>query len=122
MATIDPVKVETPHDGSVKVIRWTPVTEADICTPYPVAFKADRSVHVHGDFGAGGTVIIEGKNHPAVTTYGRLSTPGPTAEAISITAEAVKQILEMSYHVRPAVSAGANVEVTVDLIIIGQRV
>lgn len=78
---------------------------------------AEKSVHVKGTFGAGGTVKLQGTNDGATTatfpaaTVNQLNKPDGTN--LSLTAEGLLQILENPAWIRPVISAGTGVSVTV---------
>lgn len=84
------------------VVSWTPLANTDVGTPLEMIGSADRSVQVVGEFGAGGTLLLEGSNDG--TNYNTLHDPG--GNALSLTSSQIVAILEISAFIRPRVSAG----------------
>ena len=111
MATVQPQMVWT-QKGVCKV-TWTGLTETNADgAPFDSAHLSDKSIHIKGTFGAGGTCLCEGSNDGA--TYVTLT--DPQGNAISKTAEAIEQILENVVFTRPRVSAGTGVSLTVIMV------
>lgn len=101
------------NDGSVKVIRWAGLSEADSSpAPFEGPEWADRSVQIEGTFN-GGTVVFEGSNDG--TNWVTLS--DPQGNAISKTAAALEQIEEVCRYMRPRVSAGTGLTINVTLLV-----
>lgn len=65
---------------------------------------SDRSVQVTGTFGAAGNVEIEGSNENPPVNYAALN--NAQGNALNITAESIKQIIENTLATRPRVTAG----------------
>lgn len=105
MAAIAAV-VRTVGSGNFacRVATWTPVTEADTCTPVSFPDLTDRSVHVYGTFGSA-SVAVHGSNNNG-TSFAALNDPGGTA--IAITAEKIKAILENSEQIKPVITGGSS--------------
>ena len=64
--------------------------------------QMDRSVQVFGDFGAGGSVTIEGSldgEHWATLS-------DPQGNPLVITSAKIEQITELTMHIRPRVTTG----------------
>ena len=108
MATITPVRISTPYEGSgVDIWKWTGLTENDtaspvICGPYP-----DKSVQLEGAFG--GNLLIEGSINPdqAAAAYRTLNDPqGNPLSGIS--AAKMETVLEHCYLIRPSAGAGVG--------------
>ncbi len=104
MATV----TNTTTHGEAIVHSWTPLTESDTATAVGLIGSGDRTVQVTGTFN-GGTVIVEGTLDG--TNWFQLKDPSSTS--ISFTAAGLKAILEGVTKVRPRVSAGTGVSVTV---------
>jgi hypothetical protein len=85
-----------------KRYRWSGLLNGDDGTPLEFATHADRSVQVTGTFGAGGTIVLEGSNDG--TNYVTLK--DPLGAAVSFTAAGLKVIGDLTYKVRPRVTAG----------------
>lgn len=93
-------------------VQWTGLLNGDDGAPYVCPQYADKSVQVHGTFGAGGTILLEGTNQQAYTpdrvalapTYLQLT--DPQGNNLSFTAAKIEQVLENLNAIRPRVSAG----------------
>lgn len=96
-------------DGSARLITYTGLSESDT-TPseFEIIEWADRSVQVVGTFNAG-TVTIEGSNDG--TNWAALT--DPQGNALAIKSAKIEQISEITRFVRPRVTAGTGVSVTV---------
>ncbi len=105
MATVNPTSNEPvgKKDGSARVIIFDALTTTNTTTSAIewVEF-ADRSVHVYGTFGAGGTILIEGSNDGI--EWDTINNVQGTA--LSFTIKNLKQVAEVSRFVRAKVSAG----------------
>ena len=103
MATITPTITDPFGDGSVRKIVWSSLTtsNADGAAADWIQW-ADRCIQFTGTFGAGGTIKLQGSNDG--TNWFDLNNAQGTA--ISVTAAALKQVVELSQYVRPYVSAG----------------
>lgn len=88
---------------SVMQVTWTGLLNGDTGDPVSLPAKADKSVHVWGTFGTGGTIKMRGRNS---TSANYQDITDPTSTAISKTAEGVEQILENVLQIRPEVTAG----------------
>jgi len=92
--------------GKLYSFAWTPLTFSGTDVGLPVAvhyaLATDRSVQVHGTFGVGGTVLIEGSNDG--TNWYTLT--DPQGNALSVTAAKIEAISEPTVYVRPRVTAG----------------
>lgn len=114
MATIAPTVTELPpYDGSVKKYTWTPLTETNTDgAPIEMGPWADRSVQVEGTFG-GATVTIQGTNDG--TNWQTLN--NPASVALSFSAAGFKGILELPMKIRPLVTGGTSVSLTVSMVV-----
>jgi hypothetical protein len=94
-------------------VQWTPLLNGDSGAPYPMPGFADRSVQIGGTFGVGGTVVIEGTIDG--TNYVTLA--DPQGVALSKTAAALLEIMQITKLIRPRVSAGdGTTSITVTLL------
>lgn len=101
-------------DGSVKLATWANITEADVSLPeVELPEYGDRSVHIFGTFNGGG-VSIQGRNSTAATAQTLVD---PQGNPITKTAEALEQLLELTRYVKPKVTSGTGVDVTVVMIL-----
>ena len=121
MATINPIE-EAPPAGQqfpagVRVYKWTSLSESDTATPVKAAHYADKTVQVNGNFGAGGTVVLEGSLEPAEAPAAYQQLHDPSQNNISFTVAGVDAVLENVWAIRPRVSAGTGVEVDVRLLV-----
>lgn len=108
---------ETLGPGVI-LVTWSNMAEGDIGQPFDAALLPDKSVHVYGQFGTGGTILIEGANKlvkPLITDT--LPALRDSANAIlSFTSDDLKQITPIVRWVRPRVSAGTGVVVSVSIL------
>lgn len=116
MATISPTITQVgKQDGSSYAVIWTPVTEADTCSPVQLPEYSDKSVVVTGTFGSA-TLAIHGSNDG--TNYAPLHDPGGTV--IGITAASggsnVRAILENTVYLKPVTSGGTSSSLTVGML------
>jgi hypothetical protein len=88
--------------------------------PYERPERSDRSVHVVGTFGTGGTIVLEGSNEPTPTNWRTLT--DPLGNALSFTATNLEQVVEVTRWVRPRVTGGdGTTNLTVHMIFAGGR-
>ena len=73
----------------------------------------DKTVRVFGTFGAGGTVVIERNTGDTLND--------PQGNPLTFTAEKTEAILENPETLRPRVSAGTGVTLTVEIIAQSQQ-
>jgi hypothetical protein len=104
----------------VKVVKWVLTDANPDGQPFVFAGRMpDKSVHVFGTFGSGGTVKFQGTNEVTSPTSW-LSLNDPQGNELSISAAAkIEEILENTYQVRPYLSAGTGVTLTVILCLKG---
>jgi hypothetical protein len=120
MAVIAVAEVDHPFKANgVRVFKWASLTETNNTgEPIPAAYLADKSVHVRGTWGTGGHAAIQGSNEadvaPASANYTILA--DPQGNSIDLTADKIEQILENPYWIRPAITAGTGVNLTVWLV------
>jgi hypothetical protein len=114
MATVNPSISTIEGDGSVMQIVWTPLTSTNLDgAPVRWCQYADRSVQLSGTWGTA-TVVLQGSNDG--TTWFTLT--DPQTVAISKTADALEQVLEMTQFVRPLLSGGnGTTAVTANLLV-----
>lgn len=100
-------------DGSARLVTYTGLSEADT-SPSPLEWVewADKSVQISGTFN-GGTCVIEGSNDG--TSWFTLT--DAQTSAISKTAAALEQVVEVTRYVRPRVSAGTGVSLSVHFVL-----
>lgn len=117
MAIVDYQLVATGFQGG-SLVKWPALANGDTGRPFQQPAHNDRSVHVKGTFGAGGTCIIEGSNELVPATYATLN--DPQGNVLSFTAEKIEAILENVLGIRPRISAGdGTTAVDVYLLLVG---
>lgn len=92
----------------VHVVKWIGLANGDTGVPFVAAegatFLPDKTVHVKGTFGAGGTIVMQGGNDLDSPSY--LTMTDIHGNAASYTAESLDVLSENPLAVRPSVSAG----------------
>lgn len=73
----------------------------------------DRCVQFTGTWGSGGTMLLQGSNDN--TNWFTLKDSGGTS--ISLTADGMRQVLEMPRYIRPKLSAGTG-SIDIDVILL----
>lgn len=114
MATVNAVTTQ-PQRGTLQV-SWEGLANGDNGNAQQIGQFGDKSVHVKGTFGTGGTCVIQGSNDGA--TWKTLT--DPQGNALSFTAEAIEQILENVRYYRPNVTAGDG-STSLNVYIYGRR-
>ena len=101
----------------VRIATWSSVTQADTCRPVVCPQYSDKSFQVYGSFGSGGEVVLEGTNEvTSPSNYATLRDPRGGANTIDSFSAGMSQVLENCYQVRPRVSAGTGVNLTIVLL------
>lgn len=103
------------------IMEWTGLNTTTWGTPVCAPNYPEKCVQVGGTGGVGGSVKIEGGNHPlSLTTtlgFGALHDPGGVALTFTladVSQSSVRQVLENTYVIRPTVVAGdADTAITV---------
>lgn len=112
MATIQPILIQPPRtldQRGVFTVEWAPLTTTDLDgAAVQNARFSDRSVHVSGTFGAGGTVTVQGTNQTdaAGLPINWLPLSDPAGVALAITSASIKTVLQITRFIRPLVSGG----------------
>lgn len=102
MATVTPTVTFIGGDKAVVQVVWANMANGDTGAPFEWVDWADRCIHFSGTFGTGGTVKLRGSN--TGTNY--LDITDAQGNAISKTAEAIEQCVEVTRYTRPEVTAG----------------
>ena len=97
-------------DTGLNVQQWGPLTGSDEGQPIELATFPDRSVQVEGDFGAGGSMSIQGSNDG--TNYRVLK--DHLGNNLNFTSADIRSIDQIVRYLKP-VGAGAAVALTVTL-------
>ena len=113
MAVID-YTVETLKTWKDKasVITWSGLANGDSGQALEMPGWADRSVQVFGTFG-GGNLRLQGSNDGsnwAVLT-------DPQGNDINITAAKIEQVMECVRYMRPLVTSGSGVNLTISILV-----
>ena len=99
--------IENPWGASgITLVKWEGLTKTtdDTGEPYICPHYADKSVQLIGTLGVGGVCTIQGSNMKDTPTYATLN--DAQGNAMTMDALKIEQILENSYLVRPAITAG----------------
>lgn len=110
--TILPTNLNTGNQ--VVAFQWANITNGNAGFGYQIPNYADKTVHIFGTFGAGGSVTLYGSNNKADLTLepgvdaGNTWVPltDPQANAITKTATSIEAILENTLYICPRVTAG----------------
>lgn len=99
------VTVESIGERLVRFI-WAGLLNGDDGAPVDWAAYADRSVQVFGTFGVGGSVTLEGSNDErnGTATWSALS--DLRGNTFALTSAKIEQIEDLTYKLRPRVTAG----------------
>lgn len=93
-----------------KIITWGPLANTDTGLPLNVTNMADKTVHIFGTFGSGGSVTLQGSNDPRVITDPNNANwqtlTDPQGNAITKTSASLELLLENPRYIRPNVTAG----------------
>ena len=107
MAVIPYEVIENPWGASgITLVKWEGLTDdtSDTGQPYICPHYADKSIQLIGTLGTAGACTIQGSNMKDTPTYATLNDPSSTA--LVMDALAIEAILENTYLVRPAITAG----------------
>lgn len=107
MAVIAPT-IEANFDGNPNIIRvmWGPLANGDTGGPVAYPEYSDKTVHITGTFGAGGSVTLEGSNYRATETPLYVAVTDPQGNAVTKTSASLEVFEEATYLLRPNVTAG----------------
>lgn len=102
--------------GGIRIITWTLTTADPTGDAVTVPMYADKSIQAYSVAWGGSTVIPEGSNDSASSTFANLR--DPNSVAISFTSDGLKQILENTYKLRPRLSnGGVAATVTIKILV-----
>jgi len=107
MAVIAYEVIENPWGASgITLVKWEGLTKTtdDTGQPYICPHYADKSIQLIGTLGTAGACTIQGSNMKDTPTYATLN--DPSSAALVMDALAIEAILENTYLVRPAITAG----------------
>ena len=115
--------IENPWGASgITLVKWEGLTKTtdDTGEPYICPHYADKSVQLIGTLGVGGVCTIQGSNMKDTPTYATLN--DAQGNAMTMDALKIEQILENTYLVRPAITAGdATTDLDVYMLIFSAR-
>ena len=118
MAAVNPTFVDVSYKfwgNQAVVYTWTPLANGDSGVQILGPGWADRSFQIEGTFGAAGTVLVEGSNDGV--NWRTLD--DPFGVPISVTTPQIRELTEITYYVRPRVSAGdGTTSITVTAILV----
>lgn len=99
MAVISAVIVPA---NDIEILRayWANLTTDDTGAPIEMAAFADRSIQMTGTFD-GATVAMQGSNDGGTTW---VTLKDPFGNDLTFTAAGLRTIVDLAYHVRPAVT------------------
>lgn len=118
-----PIYAHGASAPSAYIVTWSGLLNGDDGAPFVCPNRADKSVQVHGTFGAAGNVRIEGTNKQAYsmpigpsgaavlvgltgTDYTVLTDPQANVLDIVAADQLIEQVLENPNAIRPRVTAG----------------
>ena len=102
----------TSPGANGKVLQWSGLLNGDVGNAIQVSDFGDKTVQFRGTFGVGGTIVLQGSNHPTTPAVWETLTD-PQGNIISKTASALECVIENPVWIRPSVTAGDG---TTDLI------
>lgn len=103
MATRDSSTPKSQMHDFCLIVEWTGLLAGDDGAWRLLGHYNDKCLHVFGTFG-GAIVTIEGSNEDTPANPAGLT--DPTQTAISISANAIKQVLENPLFIRPKITGG----------------
>lgn len=102
---VRPAKIDYLADNLFRV-SWTGLANGDTGEPVCMPFGPDKTAHIRGTFGVGGSMTIKGTNEDVAASGTDPAIADPQGNAITKTAEAVEAFLENPYLIYPHVTAG----------------
>ncbi len=75
---------------------------------------ADKTVHIFGDFGSGGTLTLQGSNDPLKTDWATLH--DLSGGDIVVTANAIEMLAENPRFIRPTLTGATNPDLHINLL------
>ncbi len=102
----------------VRVVTWEHVTQDDTCQAVACPQYDDKSIQVHGAFGKGGKVVIEGTNEVlGAENFVPLHDARGGTHTLSFVSADLRPILGNCYRIRPRVWGGSGVDLTIVLLV-----
>lgn len=106
MPTVNPVPVSNGHAGGADLYEWLALADGDTVGWLTLPIKADKSVHVFGDFG--GTVTIQGSHEEVPTHPVTLNDSRGEGNPLTFTATDLRVVLEPVLKIRPFPGTGVT--------------
>lgn len=103
----------TTEKDPCHVLTWTGLANGDSGSPVEMPGSADRTVQVFGTFGSGGNCRIEGSNNGS--NWSALT--DPQGNALDISSEKIETITEITRYMRPRITAGTGVSLTICMLV-----
>jgi len=114
MATIN-YTIQRNDDDSL-TFTWANLTPTDNDgQPLALSRFVEKTVHVYGNFGTGGTMQIQGSNEAPGAFANGVTLDGVNDAALSFTAAGIETVKESPHQIRPFGSAGTGYSLTVKL-------
>lgn len=104
-------EIEYPSCGSLSVYKWPNITESDAPQALFLGGKSTLSIQALGDFGTGGEVGLEASNVSSGEFF------NPVTSLATFSDEGVSKVEETYLRIRPAITAGTSVSVSVYLMV-----
>jgi hypothetical protein len=82
------------------------MANGDTGTPITLPGNGDKSIHVTGTFGAGGSCTLEGSNDETNPPTNWFALTNPSGSVIAITSAGGQAVVEAVVWIRPHVTAG----------------
>jgi len=111
MATITPVRVQTPYDVDMEIWKWIGMAAGDVALPVLCNYKQDKSVKWIAATVGTAVATIQGDIDPAGGSFAILHDTRGFANPLTITlatTATIAQILEACYAVKPVLTGGAT--------------
>lgn len=104
------------HDDDSLTFTWTLLTETNADgQPLVLSRFTEKNVQAYGTFGAGGTVKMQGTNDDPGAFTNPVDLEGVNNSALSFTSAGMETLKEVPVQIRPLVSAGTGVSLTVKI-------
>ena len=111
MTAIAPTTTDIGN-GAAYIVQWASVSENDTCNAVSYPLHSDKSIQVTGTF-AGTSVALQGSNDGS--NFEALN--DPTGNVIGITAAGIKAVLEDTRYIKPVLTGGTGVSVTITMLV-----
>jgi hypothetical protein len=92
--------------NNVLLVEWTGLLNGDNGDGVQLPWAGDKTVHVFGTFGVGGSITLKGTNRDTIAPASDPALADPQGNAITKTSEAIEAVLENPLLLYPHVTAG----------------